>query len=179
MNYMSRFSRFLEPEGTMKGLDRKAAPAPLEPDALRVWFRFLRLEKRIHAEMSACLKAAGLSIPQFDLLSTLTEREGVSQQELATRLYVTKGNVSGLVDRLVGMGLVERRALANDRRSHALFLTGKGRSLADKGLAAQRTYVAGTLGRLTGADVLNLERVIVAWRDILRARDEAAPKTRR
>jgi DNA-binding MarR family transcriptional regulator len=163
----------------MKGLDRKRTPAPLEPDALRVWFRFLRLEKRLHAEMSACLKATGLSIPQFDLLSTLTEREGVSQQELAKRLYVTKGNVSGLVDRLVGMGLVERRALANDRRSHALFLTAKGRSLADKGIAAQRAYVSETLGRLPGADTLNLERAIMAWRDILRARDEAATPKRR
>ena len=53
------------------------------------------------------LKALGLSIPQFDLLSTLTEREGMSQQELAEQLYVTKGNVSGLLDRIVEAGLVE------------------------------------------------------------------------
>src|ERR671920_1589822 len=83
-------------------------------DALRIWFRFVRLHRRTSAAIARELKALGLSIPQFDLLSTLTEREGVSQQELAQRLYVTKGNVSGLVDRLVEAGLVERRALAGD-----------------------------------------------------------------
>src|SRR3990170_8672527 len=81
-------------------------------DALRIWFRFIRLHRRTSAAIARELKALGLSIPQFDLLSTLTEREGVSQQELAQRLYVTKGNVSGLVDRLVEAGLVERRARA-------------------------------------------------------------------
>jgi DNA-binding MarR family transcriptional regulator len=158
----------------MKGQDKKTAAATLEADAFRVWLRFLRLEKRLSTEMAARLKATGLSIPQFDLLSTLTEQQGVSQQELATRLYVTKGNVSGLVDRLVGMGLVERRALANDRRSHALFLTAKGRGLAEKGMAAQRAYVAETLGQLPDADMLHLERAILAWRDILRGRDGPA-----
>ena len=46
------------------------------------------------------LREIGLSVPQCDVLTTLTEAEGVSQQELAKRLYVTKGNISGLLDRL-------------------------------------------------------------------------------
>src|SRR5919107_2418607 len=117
-------------------------------DALRIWFRFVRLHRRTSAAIARELKALGLSIPQFDLLSTLTEREGVSQQELAQRLYVTKGNVSGLVDRLVEAGLVERRALPGDRRSNALYLTDKGRDLAERGIAAQRAYVTRTLGSL-------------------------------
>src|SRR5215203_6234210 len=146
-------------------------------DALRIWFRFVRLHRRTSAAIARELKALGLSIPQFDLLSTLTEREGVTQQELAQRLYVTKGNVSGLVDRLVEAELVERRALAGDRRSHALHLTPKGRALAERGLTAQQAYVARTLGRLAPADLAELERIVLAWRDAARAdaaRAEAA-----
>src|SRR3954453_8448607 len=100
-------------------------------DPLRVWFRFIRLHRRVSGAIAGALKDLGLSIPQFDLLSTLTEREGLTQQELAERLYVTKGNVSGLVDRLVNAGLVERRPIEGDRRSHALHLTGRGRALAE------------------------------------------------
>src|ERR671920_716915 len=121
-------------------------------DALRIWFRFVRLHRRTSAAIARELKALGLSIPQFDLLSTLTEREGSSQQELAERLYVTKGNVSGLVDRMVEAGLVERRAIPGDRRSNALHLTPKGRDLAEKGIALQRAYVQGTLGALPPQD---------------------------
>src|SRR4051812_15582215 len=111
------------------------APQP-ETDPLRVWFRFVRLNRRVGQAIAAELKAVGLSIPQFDLVSTLTEREGLTQQELAERLYVTKGNVSGLVDRLVEAGLVERRTPAGDPRPHALHLTEGGRALARRGLAA-------------------------------------------
>jgi DNA-binding MarR family transcriptional regulator len=145
-------------------------PAPEAVDPLRLWFRFIRLHRRVSSSISGELKTLGLSISQFDLLSTLTEQEGLSQQELAERLYVTKGNVSGLLDRMVEAGLVERRALPGDRRSNALHLTPKGRDLAEKGIAVQRAYVARTLGRLPADDLAHLERIVLAWRD--RARDD-------
>jgi DNA-binding MarR family transcriptional regulator len=151
------------------------AERPQAPDPLRVWFRFIRLHRRVSGAVAGELKAIGLSIPQFDLLSTLTEREGLTQQELAERLYVTKGNVSGLVDRLVEAGLVERRPIAGDRRSHALHLTDKGRDLAQQGIAAQRDYVRRTLGRLPPEDLADLERIVLAWREEARAA-EATPE---
>lgn len=145
-------------------------PAPAEAvDPLRVWFRFIRLHRRVSSAIAAQLKGLGLSIPQFDLLSTLTEQEGLSQQDLAERLYVTKGNVSGLLDRMVEAGLVERRALPGDRRSNALHLTAKGRALAEQGIALQRAYVDRTLGKLAPADLADLERLVLVWRDRARA----------
>jgi DNA-binding MarR family transcriptional regulator len=152
-------------------------PAPLRraanaPDPLRVWFRFVRLHRRAGIAIAGELKTLGLSIPQFDLLSTLTEQEGLSQQELAQRLYVTKGNVSGLLDRMVEAGLVERRAIPDDRRSNALHLTTKGRALAEQGIAVQKAYVARTLGALDPRDLADLERLVLAWRELARA-DEA------
>ncbi|WP_131854704.1 MarR family transcriptional regulator [Bosea sp. BK604] len=131
----------------------------------------MRLHQRMLAQMTARIRALGLSIPQFDLLSTLTEREGISQSELAERLYVTKGNVSGLVDRLVQAGLVERRAIAGDRRSYAMHLTSEGRRLAEAGIATQRDYVATTLGKLPATDLAELDRLVLAWRDLARAAD--------
>lgn len=64
-----------------------------EADAARVWFRWLRLQTRINLAITERVRELGLSVPQCDVLTTLTEREGVSQQELAERLYVTKGNI--------------------------------------------------------------------------------------
>jgi DNA-binding MarR family transcriptional regulator len=146
---------------------------------LRIWFRFIRLNRRATNAVAAELKTLGLSIPQFDLLSTLTEREGLSQQELAERLYVTKGNVSGLLDRMVEAGLVERRAIPGDRRSNALYLTQKGRDLANQGIAAQRSYVMRTLGSLPAQDLAELDRIVQAWRDRARAEEDGSPSTQR
>ncbi|KPH81544.1 MarR family transcriptional regulator [Bosea vaviloviae] len=152
--------------------DSKTAPRAdaTEPD--RVWFRFMRLHQRMLMKMTARVRALGLSIPQFDLLSTLTEREGISQNELAERLYVTKGNVSGLVDRLVQAGLVERRAIAGDRRSYAMHLTPEGRRLAEEGIKTQRDFVAQTLGKLPEGDLAELDRLVLNWRERVRAIDE-------
>ncbi|PZU88479.1 MAG: MarR family transcriptional regulator [Chelatococcus sp.] len=144
-------------------------PEPIEAD--RVWFRFMRLHQRMLGQMTARLRQLGLSIPQFDLLSTLTEGEGISQSELAQRLYVTKGNVSGLVDRLVEAGLVERRAIAGDKRSYAMHLTAEGRRLAEAGIAAQRDYVAATLGLMPSEDLAELDRLVRDWRASVRALD--------
>lgn len=151
---------------------RAATPASADP--LRVWFRFVRLNRRVTTAVAGELRQIGLSIPQFDLLSTLTEQEGATQQDLAERLYVTKGNVSGLVDRLVEAGLVERRQAPGDRRSHALHLTAAGRATAARGLAIQGHYVARTLGRLGPADLAELERLVLLWREEARAAEAEA-----
>lgn len=147
-------------------------------DSNRLWFRMLRLQTRMNVAISARLKTLGLSIPQSDVLTTLTEREGLSQQELAARLYVTKGNISGLIDRLVSAGLVERRAIETDRRSHAIYLTANGRRLALLAISAQRDFVAGTFGRLSPEQTAAFEALLIASRDLMR-QNKSAPSAAR
>jgi DNA-binding MarR family transcriptional regulator len=143
-------------------------------DALRVWFRLIRLHTRSRMAVANRLRAFDLSVPQCDVLTTLTEREGLSQQELAARLYVTKGNISGLIDRLVANGLVERRALAGDRRSHAIHLTPAGRELAKRGIEAQKDFVSQTFGRITPERLALFEDLLVEVRELVRAQDHLA-----
>ena len=136
--------------------------------SVRVWFRLIRLEARMQAAIGERLREIGVSIPQCDVLTTLTEKEGVSQQELAKRLYVTKGNISGLIDRLAEAGLVERRSIASDRRQRAIHLTDAGRAMAGKAIAVQRRWIAATLGRMSEPALEALETEVIALRDIVR-----------
>lgn len=143
------------------------------PQAERAWFRFLRVEARIRTSVAARLKDVGLSIPQCDVLTTLTEHEGVSQQELAAHLYVTKGNISGLIDRLEAAGFVQRRLIAGDRRSYSICLTPEGRKAADAGIAIQKRFVADTFGRMPPEDLATFEAILVRVRDMVRESDAA------
>ena len=145
-----------------------------EADAVRLWFRLVRLHGRMGSVVAARLRSVGLSVPQCDVLTTLTEQEGISQQHLAERLYVTKGNISRLIDRLVSAGLVERRSIAGDRRLHAIFLTHAGRVAATQAIAVQMSFVAETLGRLPGEQLVQFETTLMAIRDLVRAARPAA-----
>ena len=139
-----------------------------EAEAVRVWFRLMRLETRMRVAVADRLRHLGLSVPQCDVLTTLTEKEGLSQQALAQRLYVTKGNISGLIDRLVAAGLVERRPIAADKRQHAIYLTPAGRDAAEKAIACQRRFVADTIGRLPASKLTSLDRLLIEARDLVR-----------
>jgi MarR family transcriptional regulator, organic hydroperoxide resistance regulator len=143
---------------------------------VRVWFRLIRLEARMQAAVGERLRAIGVSIPQCDVLTTLSEYEGVSQQELAKRLYVTKGNISGLLDRLEEARLVERRSTASDRRQYAIHLTEAGRAIAVKAIAVQHRWIASTLGRVSERDLEALETQLIALRDIVRDEEERRPE---
>ena len=141
--------------------------------AVRVWFRFLRLESRLQIAVSERLREIALSVPQCDVLTTLTEAEGISQQDLAERLYVTKGNISGLLDRLEDAGLVERRSIEADRRQYAIYLTPRGRDSAEKAIAVQHALIDETLGKLSGDNLAAFEGLLVATRDLVRGYQEA------
>jgi len=136
--------------------------------AIRVWFRFVRLETRMNIAVTERLRDIGLSVPQCDVLTTLTEAEGVNQQDLAKRLYVTKGNISGLLDRLENAGLVERRSTAADRRQYEIYLTPAGRAAAEKAIALQHALIQATLGRMPQHELAKLEGLLVSIRDLMR-----------
>jgi MarR family transcriptional regulator, organic hydroperoxide resistance regulator len=156
-------------KGARKTLSQPDANQQIDAAAaLRVWLRFLRLDQRLRLLMGRCLREIGLSIPQFDALSALSGNAGMTQRELAQRLFVTKGNISGLIDRLVEAHFVERRQADRDRRSHALHLTARGEQAAAAGFAAQKAFVDHTLGHLGEDDLEALYLLLGRWRDAAR-----------
>jgi DNA-binding MarR family transcriptional regulator len=87
------------------------------------------------AKTGAALNALGLSFAQAHALRMLDANEPMPMSALAERLYCDASNVTGIVDRLEGRGLVERRAYEGDRRVKALTLTRAGAEVRDRALA--------------------------------------------
>ena len=113
------------------------------------WIHLLRIHHQVQRRESAQLAEYNLTLPQFDVLAQLAREEGITQQTLADRLLVTKGNVCGLMERMVEQGWIERRADPDDRRAYMLYLTPQGEMLARQILPAQNRLIAQLFGRLT------------------------------
>jgi DNA-binding MarR family transcriptional regulator len=68
----------------------------------------------------------------FGVLVTIESTPDLKQQELARATQLDRSTVVSVIDGLERRGLVERRAVANDRRSNALRLTADGVTLLKK-----------------------------------------------
>jgi DNA-binding MarR family transcriptional regulator len=97
--------------------------------ALRLWLRLLACTNLVEGPLRKRLREQFQgSLPRFDLMAQLDRQPGgMKMRDLSRRLMVTGGNVTGLTDRLVVEGLVERRDDPGDRRAWAVQLTPEGR----------------------------------------------------
>ena len=72
------------------------------------------------------VRSLGLTPSQFDVIATLGETEGMTCKELSEKTLVTKGTLTGVLDRLEKKGLIERMPSREDRRCTLIRLTPKG-----------------------------------------------------
>jgi DNA-binding MarR family transcriptional regulator len=126
--------------------------------ALRLWLRLLACTNLVEAPLRKRLREQfDGSLPRFDLMAQLDRHPaGLRMRELSRRLMVTGGNVTGLTDRLVAEGLVERHADAADRRTFQVRLTAEGQRQFRAMARAHEAWVAGLLGGLSAAQQAQL-----------------------
>ena len=106
------------------------------------WFGFVtrvqRLSVFINAIQENFARAHGLKYGEFLVLAALRRSIpecALNPTELFRSLLITSGAITKRVDRLVGMGLVERRADPEDRRGVLVYLTARGHQLCDEMIA--------------------------------------------
>ena len=68
----------------------------------------------------------GLTHAQFDIIATLGNTSGMSYKELGERTLITKGTLTGVIERLEQKGLVLRERSLEDKRSYFVRLTERG-----------------------------------------------------
>ena len=120
--------------------------ASLRRPSVLGWMRLARVFKKVDAFSARRFREKGLSVAQFDVLAQVGSAEGITQQELADRLLVTKGNVAQVLNGMEGRGWISRR---QEGRSNRLYLTDAGRGLFDEVVPAQEQFIAGSFSALS------------------------------
>lgn len=98
---------------------------PVMRELVRAYQAFERYDETLH-------RARGLTRSQADVLFTLGNTEGMTMGEIGERTLITKGTLTGVVERLGHKALVGRRADPEDGRCTIVYLTPKGRRLFEE-----------------------------------------------
>lgn len=125
--------------------------------ALLAWLRLARVFQKIDRASVLLLRPWDLNVAQFDVLTQVGASQGITQQELADRLLVTKGNISQLLDRMERLNLLKR---CQEGRTNTLTLTETGQRLYEQVVPTQEKMIAEQFSELTGEEVEQLLRLL-------------------
>ncbi|HID86774.1 MAG TPA: MarR family transcriptional regulator [Anaerolineae bacterium] len=116
--------------------------------------------KRFAQELATC----GLTVPQF-LTLTHIERLGspCPMGELAAQMHQSSATMTGIIERLVKMGLVARQSSPHDRRLVLVGLTEAGRATLEQAHRARRERMCGSLARMGEGDRREFIRLLRAY----------------
>jgi DNA-binding MarR family transcriptional regulator len=121
-----------------------------------------RAQLKVFEDFLRCVAPLQLTPAQFSVLLLLDNNPGRNQTEIANTLGILRPNFVSMLDALESRDLCTRMRSTNDRRSHILMLTDKGRAVlarAKKLVAtkheARLNELLGPAGRVALLDMLS------------------------
>lgn len=112
------------------------------------------------------IKGLGLTLTQFDVIATLGNQPPMSCKQLGEKTLVTKGTLTGVLERLEVKGLIQRQLNAEDARSQLIGLTQEGQALFEKVFPVHLEYLNQAFKKLTPEQLKQLEESLKLLKDI-------------
>jgi len=143
---------------------------------LRLWLRLLTCTTLIEGEVRRRLRDSfEVTLPRFDLMAQLDKTPGgMTLGQLSSRMMVSNGNVTGLAERLVAQGLLDRKPSPSDRRAQIVSLTAEGRRAFRAMARAHENWIAEIFAGLTAVEIDELMRLLAKTKASARASVEDA-----
>ncbi|MBR0692397.1 MarR family winged helix-turn-helix transcriptional regulator [Bradyrhizobium lablabi] len=113
------------------------------------------------------LDRLGLTYPQYLVMLTLWERDGVPVKDIGERLFLDSGTLTPLLKRLEAAQLIKRARGTEDERQTLIALTPQGQALREKARAVPQSIVAASACSV--GELMTMKNEIVALRDRLNA----------
>lgn len=111
----------------------------------------------------------GLTGGQFDVIATLGDTDGMCCRDLSEKTLVTKGTLTGVLDRLEKKGLISGSVSPSDRRIRIIRLTEKGDMLFRKVFPEQLLHLRPFFQKaLTVGEMSMLRELLLKLRDSFR-----------
>ena len=102
------------------------------------------------------IREFALTPAQFDIIATLGNTDGMTCKELGEKTLITKGTMTGVLDRLEGKGLLVRTPSPDDGRSWITRLTRKGQTLFEEIFPAHMRHLEPLFESMNDNELKNL-----------------------
>lgn len=142
------------------------AKAAAEEDFIPVMLELVRAYQAFADYSTKHVRTLNLTPPQFDVIATLGNASSMSMGELAEKTLVTKGTLTGIIDRLEHKGLVRREVPQGNRRSFTIVLTPAGKKTFETVFPAHITYLKERFGRLSSEELQELRVALKKLRNL-------------
>ena len=109
-----------------------------------------RAQLKVFEDFLRCVSTLQLTPAQFSVLLLLDNNPGRNQTEIANTLGILRPNFVTMLDGLESRDLCARMRSTNDRRSHILVLTDKGRAVLARAKKLVATKHEARLNELLG-----------------------------
>ncbi len=90
-----------------------------------------------------------ISYEQFKVLFQLYGKEKVNMNEIGENICISNSASTVLIDKLIKMGLVERKRSEKDRRLVEVFMTTDGKELLNKIIQRRHKLIGEILNKIT------------------------------
>jgi len=120
---------------------------------LPLLYELVRAYQAFESYSAAHIRTLGLTASQFDIVATLGNTDGMSFRELGEKTLITKGTLTGVVDRLEAKALVRRVASPSDGRSQMVQLTRAGEAVFAKVFPAHLHHLERAFKNLSQRDI--------------------------
>lgn len=108
-----------------------------------------------------------ISVPHFEIMKLLDEAGTQHIAEIGEKLLIPKSQMTPLIDKLVGLDVVERQAGEGDRRIINIAITDKGRAVLKENYRVLRVNFRAKLSHLSDGELKELVISLRTLRDIL------------
>ncbi|WP_206664580.1 MarR family winged helix-turn-helix transcriptional regulator [Dankookia rubra] len=137
--------------------------------ANRLFLRLYQASNLMHKTGTKAVSDFGATTQQWAVLGALSRPgvrdHGMTVKELIAFLMVSRQNLTAVLDRLEGAGLVERIRVAGDGRLRHVRLTAQGESVWSEMLVSIRRYYNDALAGFSTEECLLLFRLLDRLRD--------------
>lgn len=123
------------------------------------------------------VRPCGLTHAQFDIIATLGNTPGMTYKELGERTLITKGTLTGVIERLEQKGLVARQRSCDDKRSFFVSLTDSGVALFNQVFPTVIAHGRRLFASCSDAEFEAIERALCKLKQLIDAGADASPAT--